>query len=101
MTPFALAETAARMRELVASGSYPEAEKLLEVYSRQLEACLAEDPSPGRLETLARETRELLDWSRQMASISRQQAVNQLQKLSVAESYGDRSSRHNCWRLEG
>jgi hypothetical protein len=82
-------ESAARLRQAVASEAYDDIRGALAEYRGQVEAALGRLPSNApALADLAREAGELMQWALQVLRTARTRNCNQLDSISAALLYG-------------
>jgi hypothetical protein len=94
--------SAQRLRAAIASESWREARSLLPDYGRELESTL-KGAAPGSPEAarLLRDARELCEWTRRMALISRAHAAARLDELERAGRYHRVPVRRSRWEMLG
>ena len=96
-----LETSASQLRAAVASECWAEARHLLPEYGRLLEAALrAAAPGTPPAARLAREARELLDFTRRMAQCSRAHAAARLADLERSSRYRPALRRCRRWEVE-
>jgi len=98
-----LRATEERLRQAVAAGTYPQAQKLLLEYRPQLEEVLRSlSPASPQAAKIARDSKDLVEWMRRMVLASRASATTQLARLPkypLPYRAGPPAHRHT-WELE-
>jgi len=95
-------ETAARLRQAVASEAYEDVHTLLGDYQRHVERALASRPADDPpLVELAREAGELMQWTLEVVRAARARARDQLDQASAVLRYRQPASQAGTWKIEG